>query len=55
MKVIVADSYDGFSIIIKDDDDGLVERWWFNQEDTRENMVKVFKTLGIEAEYEEDC
>ena len=52
MKVVICDLYDGFDIVIYEDDE--VVQWWnFDQEDTRERMVAVFQALGIEAEYEE--
>lgn len=52
MKVVICDLYDGFDIVIYEDDE-MIQRWNFDQEDTRESMVAVFQTLGIEAEYEE--
>jgi len=52
MKVVICDLYDGFDIVIYEDDE-VAQRWNFDQEDTRERMVAVFQALGIEAEYEE--
>lgn len=45
-KVVVIDEYDGFVIVVN----GKMFR--FDQEDLRKDMVKVFKELGIDAEYE---
>lgn len=53
MKVLIIDLYDGFEIVVLDERDILIERFAFDQEDTRERMPEVFKMLGIQAEYEE--
>ena len=48
-KIYIGDSYDGFSITIND------ERFHFDQEDTKEELVDVFKELGFKnIEYEEE-
>lgn len=48
MKITVIDFYDGFEVII--DDKGF----YFNQEDTREKLVAVFKLVNPDAEVEYD-
>jgi len=53
MKVLVIDLYDGFEIMVLDDNDTELKRFPFDQEDTRETLPEVFKMLGIEASYEE--
>ncbi len=53
MKVLILDLYDGFEIVILDDNGAEVKRFPFDQEDTRETLPEVFNTLGIEASYEE--
>ncbi len=48
MKIIIYDEHGGFGIIIGD------KTFSFDDEDTREEMVEVFKALGHEdVEYEE--
>jgi type IV secretory pathway VirD2 relaxase len=49
--VLISDSYDGFHIIINQDEDNE-EVFHIDQEDTRERLVDVFASLGIEADYE---
>jgi len=51
VRVKILDSYDGFDILVEQD--GSKFQWHFDQEDTRENLVKVFEKLGIEASYKE--
>jgi len=53
MKVLVLDLYDGFEIVVLDDNEAEIRRFPFDQEDTRETLPEVFKMLGIEASYEE--
>ena len=50
-SVLISDSYDGFRIIINQDEDDE-ETFHIDQEDTRERLVDVFASLGIEADYE---
>jgi hypothetical protein len=52
VKVRIEDYCDGFAVILIDKD-GLEERFRFDQEDTREELVAAFKKLGIKAEYKE--
>lgn len=42
MKVVICDLYDGFDIVIYEDDE-MIQRWNFDQEDTRESMVRCSK------------
>lgn len=53
MKVIILEACDGFSILIKEDEE-VVSRKWFSQEDDKTGLMDVFNQLGFEAEYEED-
>lgn len=53
MKVLILDLYDGFEIVVVDDNGVEVKRFLFDQEDTRETLPEVFNMLGIEASYEE--
>jgi len=60
MKIIIGQACDSVTFMIVPDDwteedDGDEQRFYFNQEDTFEDMVKFFKALGIEAEYQEWC
>lgn len=61
MKIIVGQECDAVTFMIvpddwseENDDDGE-QRFYSNQEDTFEDMVKFFKALGFEAEYQEWC
>jgi hypothetical protein len=49
--VLISDSYDGFTVIINQDEDDE-ETFHIDQEDTRERLVDVFAAVGIEADYE---
>jgi hypothetical protein len=53
VRVRIEDYYDGFAIVISDDDGVLIKRVSFDQEDTRAELLTVFSVLGIEAEHEE--
>lgn len=47
MKVRIEEYYYGFNIVVE-------ERYFsFDEDDTREALVDVFKLLGHEVEYEE--
>lgn len=52
MKIIIGQASDSVTFLIKHED-GREQRFYFNQEDTFEDMVKFFKTLGFESEFEE--
>jgi hypothetical protein len=52
MHVIISEACDGFSLIVVKEDNRL--RFHFDQEDTKEDLVKFFKAIGITSEYEED-
>ena len=52
IKISVIDEYDGFVIVIHKDGEED-KRYRFDQEDTREEMVDMFHSIGFEAEYEE--
>jgi hypothetical protein len=52
MKIIIGQSYDSVTFLVKNDD-GTEKRFYFNQEDTFEDMVKFFNELGIDSEFEE--
>lgn len=54
MKVIISEACDGFTIILDEHPELDAERYWFDQEEDKKNLVNVFKRLGYEAEYEED-
>jgi len=54
MKIYVVEACDGFSIVIQNDCGNELKRVWFCQEETKEELVDVFKYLGFESEYEED-
>lgn len=45
--VKVLEEYDGFVIMVDE------QYFRFDQEDTKEDLIKVFAALGIEASYEE--
>ena len=60
MKVRIEDEHGGFSITLVAFNDadikalnGVVRRWRFDQEDTREALTEVFEFLGHDCEYEE--
>lgn len=46
-KVRIEEYYDGFAIYVDD------KRFSFDQEESKENLVEMFKALGVEATYEE--
>jgi hypothetical protein len=53
-EVEVIESYDGFSInLIEHHPDGLTSSqfWPFNQEDSVQDLIEVFKELGVETRY----
>lgn len=52
IRITILDECDGFVIIISRDGEED-KRYRFDQEDTREEMVDMFHSLGFEAEYEE--
>ena len=54
MKVIISEACDGFTIILTEDDNTSPKYYRFGQEDTKEELVDVFNSLGFEAMYEED-
>ena len=57
IKVIVGQEYDGFYIEIEESFEngvGSKQYFHFSQEDTIEELVDVFKSLGIHAEFEEN-
>lgn len=55
MKIYIGQEYDGFFVTLTKDNGEVVE-YGFNQEDTVENLVDVFKQLGVEdVKYEEVC
>jgi hypothetical protein len=47
MEILILEYYDSFSIEVN----GKV--FYFDQEDNKENLVNVFKELGLESKYEE--
>ena len=49
----IEDFYDGFSIILRDEESGVVSQRDFDQEDSLSGLVDVFNQLGIEATYSE--
>jgi len=52
--VEIEDFYDGFSIILRDEESGVcVSQRDFDQEDSLSGLVDVFNQLGIEATYSE--
>lgn len=56
-NITISEACDGFTISISyKDTDGFdsKESYWFSQEDTKEELVSVFKTLGFNSNYEED-
>lgn len=53
MKIIIGQACDSVTFVIVEDGEVRTERFYFNQEDTFEGMVKFFEALGIESEYEE--
>lgn len=53
-EVEVLQENDGFEIVVKDySKRGIRKRFRFDQEDTVEKLVDVFKELGIKATFEE--
>ena len=53
MKIYIGQECDGFFITLTDEE-GKEVRYRFNQEDTVEDLARVFKLLGFEdVEYEE--
>jgi hypothetical protein len=49
VEIVIAEANDGFSITIGED------RFDFNQEDTKEELVSVFRKLGFKSvSYEEE-
>lgn len=56
MKIVIEDLYDGFYIVLIDSVTKEETRYHFDQEDSLEDMVKVFKKLGFnDVHYEEVC
>lgn len=56
MKVLLEQEYDGFSIAVHDAQFGEIERVRINQEDTIEELDRVFKAIGIKnVTFEEVC
>jgi hypothetical protein len=53
-NVIIGEASDGFEISVIYED-GASDTYSFNQEDTKEELVSVFRTLGFNSEYEEVC
>ena len=54
MKIRIEDHADAFAIAIEGDDGGE-QYYYFNQEDNREELVDLFRSLGFNAYYEEVC
>lgn len=55
MRVVIAEAYDGFDIILHNIDGEEVSHHHFDQEDSVKGLVGVFEELGIPASYEEVC
>jgi len=53
-RVNILEACDGFTLQVIDEDDILVDRWHFDQEDSVETMTEFFDKLGIQSQYEED-
>jgi hypothetical protein len=50
--IVVSEACDGFSISLLYEN-GNNETYTFDQEDTKEELVSVFKALGFNSNYEE--
>jgi hypothetical protein len=53
-KVAILEACDGFTVVIKDEDDNTLKRVWMNQEDGVSGLLNVFEFLDIPATFEED-
>ena len=53
IKVIVIGYSDGFEVVLEDQNK-TQHRFGFNEEDTHERLVDVFKALGYQARYYQD-
>ena len=58
MKILVEEGAGYFDVILvrqQPDEREIRERYHFDQEDTHEELTKVFRNLGFETEYHEVC
>lgn len=51
-KIVICEECDGFDIFILHSS-GSHTKFSFNQEDSKQDLVKVFQFLGYKSEYEE--